>query len=244
MIAAVSEPVGLPKWRNILTSKSPPQNISLPHCIMTKIILAEDHALVREGLKLLLETLPGMHVVAETGNGAAVEALVRDLLPDLLLLDLDLPGCHGNEVATRIKAQFSSVKILVLTGSLSAESVGLALAAGVDGYILKHENTGDLLGAIRAVLAGRQYVSKSIAALFQENGADHHGAMPVLATPREQEIMCMIARGVSNQDIATILHISVFTVRTHRQNLMEKLSLRNAAEVTAYAVKHGFYTPA
>lgn len=210
---------------------------------MTKILLADDHALVREGLKLLIETEPGLEVVAETGDGAAVEALVRDLSPDLLLLDLDLPGCHGIEVATRIKAQFSTVKILVLTGSLGADSVGQALAAGVDGYILKHENTSDLLHAIRAVIAGRQYVSKSIAALFQENGPERHEGVAVVATPREQEIMCMIARGVSNQDIATILFISVFTVRKHRQNMMEKLSLRNAAEITAYAVKHGFYTP-
>lgn len=210
---------------------------------MIKILLAEDHALVREGLKLLIETEPGLQVIAETGDGAAVEGLVRKFSPDLLLLDLHLPGCHGYEVASRVKAQFSDVKILVLTGSLEPESVGQALAAGVDGYILKHEHTGDLLLAMRAVLSGRQYVSKSIADLFQANGPDRNGGSAVQATPREQKIMCMIARGVSNQDIATILFISVFTVRTHRQNLMEKLNLRNAAEVTAYAVKHGFYTP-
>lgn len=211
---------------------------------MKKILLAEDHALVREGLKLLIGTMPGLQVVADTGDGAAVEELVRVLSPDLLLLDLDLPGCHGHEVATRIKAQCSSVRILVLTGSVNAESVSLALAAGVDGYILKYENTGELLHAIGAVLEGRQYVSKTIAALFQENGAGQNDAKSQPATPRELEIMCLIARGVINQEIATLLHISVFTVRTHRQNLMEKLSLRNAAEITAYAVKHGFYTPA
>lgn len=211
---------------------------------MIKILLAEDHALVREGLKLLIETEPGLQVIAETGDGAAVEGLVHKFSPDLLLLDLDLPGCHGNEVAARVKRQSDAVKILVLTGSREPESIGQALAAGVDGYILKHEHAGDLLQAVRALLSGRQYVSKSIADLFQENGTDRNGGHAVPPTPREQEIMCMIAHGVSNQDIATILHISVFTVRTHRQNLMEKLCLHNAAEITAYTVKHGFYTPA
>lgn len=210
---------------------------------MIKILLAEDHALVREGLRLLIDTEPDLRVIAETGNGAAVEGLVRRLEPDLLLLDLDLPGCHGNEVAKRIKAEAGAVKILVLTASLEPESVGRALAAGVDGYILKQEHTSDLLQAVRAVLAGRKYVSRSIAALFQASEAERSFRPAVPATPREQEIMRMIALGMSDKDIAATLQISEFTVRTHRQSLLEKLRLSNAAEITAYAVKHGFYTP-
>ncbi len=208
---------------------------------MTRIVLAEDHVLVRQALKLLLTTSLGLDVVAETGDGSAVEALVRELKPELLVLDLDLPSCHGIEVAARIKAEVETVKILIVTGSLSAETVDRALAAGADGYVVKHEDSGELLQAIQTVLAGRQYISKAIASLFQRGAV--RGAPPPI-TPREREIIGLIAGGLANRDIADALGISPHTVRTHRQALMAKLDLRNAAEITAYAIKHGLYTPA
>ncbi|SFU52038.1 two component transcriptional regulator, LuxR family [Polaromonas sp. YR568] len=212
----------------------------------TRIILAEDHVLMRDGLKMLLSTQPGFEVVAETGDGKAVEALVRQLLPQLLLLDLGLPGLHGVDIASAIKAEFAeSVKVLVLTGDLQANSVRQALAAGADGYVHKSEDSAELLQAVHAVLAGRQYVSGNIAAAFLPKVARADGTGDVLvATPREREIMSLVARGLSNREIAELLAISVLTVRTHRQNLMEKFSLRNAAEITAYAVQRGYYTPA
>jgi DNA-binding NarL/FixJ family response regulator len=209
---------------------------------MTRILLAEDHFLVREGVKLLFSLEPDLEVVGETGDGAIVEQMVADIRPDLLLLDLHLPGCHGNEIAVRIKSRFDAVKILVLTGSLQADAVHQALAAGADGYVIKQEDGAELLQAVRAVLAGRQYVSKSIAAAFRQERA--HDAPAEQITPREQEILCLIARGLSNEVIAETLCRSLFTVRKHRQNLMDKLGLRNAAEITAYAIKHGFYEPA
>jgi DNA-binding NarL/FixJ family response regulator len=211
----------------------------------TRIILAEDHVLMRDGLKMLLSTQPGFEVVAETGDGKAVEALVRQLLPQLLLLDLGLPGLHGVDIASAIKAEFAdSVKVLVLTGDLQANSVREALAAGADGYVHKSEDSAELLQAVHAVLAGRQYVSSNIAAAFLPRVARAEGTGDALvATPREREIMSLVARGLSNREIAELLAISVLTVRTHRQNLMEKFSLRNAAEITAYAVQRGYYTP-
>jgi len=146
----------------------------------TTIVIADDHVLVREGLKMLLGAEPDLEVVADTGDGAAVEALVRRLSPTLLLLDLELPGKSGIEVAAAIKADASvACKVLVLTGNLKAETVSRALAAGADGYVVKSEDADELL------------------------------------------------RGV----------------RTHRQRLMEKLGLRNAAEITGYAVKLGLYDP-
>lgn len=205
---------------------------------MTTILIAEDHALVREGLKLLLSLEPDFEVVAETGDGAAVEQLVREFRPDLLLLDLDLPNCHGAKVAESIRAQFSAVRILVLTGSLQPESVRRALSAGADGYVLKREDSAELMQAIEAVLAGKQYVSKVIAAMFEQDSERGIGGFEA-ATPREHEIMCMIARGLSNEEIAVALNRSALTVRKHRQNLMDKFGLRNAAEITAYAIKHG-----
>jgi DNA-binding NarL/FixJ family response regulator len=208
---------------------------------ITRIVLAEDHVLVREGLKMLLSTHAGLQIVAETGDGRAVEGLVRMSNADLLVLDLGLPGMHGVEVAGAVKAAFADkVKVLVLTGDLSPASVRQALAAGADGYVHKSEDTSELVDAVAAVVAGRQYVSKRIAQVFHPAP----GGNTVVATPREQEIMSLVARGLANREIAELLEISLGTVRTHRQNFMEKFSLRNAAEITAYAVQQGYYNPA
>lgn len=219
------------------------------------IAIAEDHALVREGLKLLFSMEPGFVVVAETGDGNAVEGLMRQHSPALLVLDLDLPGKTGVEVAAALSARraadgegsapVAGPKVLVLTGDLRPESVGRALAAGANGYVLKSEDTGELLAAVRAVLAGREYVSPRIAQAFRSGAAaGNAGREPAASlTPRERETLSLVARGFSNNDIAELLAISVLTVRTHRQKLMEKLELRNAAEITAYAVKHGIYDP-
>jgi DNA-binding NarL/FixJ family response regulator len=210
----------------------------------TRIILAEDHVLMREGLKMLLSTQPGLEVVAETGDGRAVEALVRQHHPKLLLLDLGLPGLHGVDIAAALKAEFpESIKVLVLTGDLQPHSVQQALAAGADGYVHKSEDSAELLQAVHAVLAGRQYVSRNIAAVFRPQPL-HPDAVgdELVATPREREIMSLVARGLRSREIAELLSISVHTVRTHRKNLMEKFSLRNVAEITAYAVQHGYYT--
>jgi len=223
-----------------ITMTSTPSTIAT-----TRIILAEDHVLMRDGLKMLLGTQPGLEVVAETGDGMAVEALVRQFNPQLLLLDLGLPGQHGVKIAASIKAECSdTVKVLVLTGDLQADSVRQALAAGADGYVHKSEDSAELLQAVHAVLAGRQYVSSNIAAAFSPRArlVDSAGDS-LVATPREREIMSLVARGLSNREIAELLAISVLTVRTHRQNLMEKFSLRNAAEITAYAVQRGYYSP-
>ncbi len=142
-----------------------------------------------------------------------------------------------------------TTRVLVLTGNLKAQVVARALAVGADGYLLKNEDSDELLRAVRAVLAGGQYVSQAIAGAFQPHGggepapAGSKPAADAAITPREREILSLVARGLSNNDIAGLLAISVLTVRTHRQRLMEKLQLRNAAEITAYAVKQGFYDP-
>ncbi len=207
----------------------------------TTIVIADDHVLVREGLKMLLSSEPDVQVVADTGDGAAVEALVRELSPCLLVLDLELPGKGGLEIAAAIKADASlACKVLVLTGNLRAETVTRVLATGADGYVVKSEDAAELMSAVRTVLSGKAYVSKQIAGAFAD-GAGAFAATPI--TPREREVLSLVARGYSNNDIAGLLGISVLTVRTHRQRLMEKLGLRNAAEITAYAVKLGLYDP-
>jgi DNA-binding NarL/FixJ family response regulator len=212
-----------------------------PH---TTIVIADDHVLVREGLKMLLSAEPDLQVVADTGNGAAVEALVRELAPTLLVLDLELPGKSGIDIAAAIKADASlACKVLVLTGNLKTETVARALAAGADGYVVKSEDAAELLTAVRTVLAGHGYVSKQIAGAFAAGAASGPAAAATQITPREKEVLSLVARGYGNNDIAGLMKISVLTVRTHRQRLMEKLGLRNAAEITAYAVKLGLYDP-
>lgn len=202
---------------------------------MKRIVLAEDHAIIRDGMKLLLMTRSHWHVVGETGDGRMVGQIVRDTNADLLLLDLDLPGCPGIELARQIKAQSPQTSILVVTGNQSTAAVRSAMTAGVDGYLLKHEHGDELLHAISLVLSGIRYVSKALAHALEIADGD---AAPAI-TVREKEILVLIANGHSSQDIAEKLNLSVLTVRKHRQNLMSKLSLHNVAEVTAYAIRDG-----
>ncbi|RQR55766.1 DNA-binding response regulator [Burkholderia sp. Bp9140] len=202
---------------------------------MKKIVLAEDHAIIRDGLKLLLKTRANWTVVGETGDGRMVDQLVRDTQADLLLLDLDLPGVPGIDLAKRIKAQSPQTRILVVTGSQNPATVRAAVAIGVDGYMLKHEDGDELMRAVSLVLSGIRYVSDSLAHVLENTGGS---AVPPV-TAREKEILVLIANGHSSKEIAIKLNLSVLTVRKHRQNLMSKLSLHNVAEVIAYALRDG-----
>lgn len=202
---------------------------------MKRIVLAEDHAIIRDGLKLLLMTRNNWCVAGETGDGRMVSQIVRDTQADLLLLDLDLPGFTGIELAQQIKSQSPQTRILVVTGSQNPSTVRSAMAAGVDGYMLKHEDGEELLHAISLVLSGIRYVSKALAHALEIAGNDAASTI----TAREKEILVLIASGHSSQDIAERLNVSVLTVRKHRQNLMSKLSLHNVAELTAYAIRDG-----
>ncbi|WP_207003528.1 response regulator [Trinickia mobilis] len=202
---------------------------------MKRIVLVDDHAMIRDGLRLLLTTRADWLVVGETGDGRMVCDVLRDTQADLLLLDLELPGCHGTQLAQQIKAEFPEIKILVLTGNAHAATVRAAMAAGADAYMLKHEDGDELLCAISLVLSGIRYVSKTLARALEVE--DEATVAPI--TAREKEILALVANGYSSQQIADKLNLSVLTVRKHRQNLMSKLSLRNVAEVTAYAIRDG-----
>ncbi|EJL81390.1 response regulator containing a CheY-like receiver domain and an HTH DNA-binding domain [Polaromonas sp. CF318] len=199
---------------------------------------------MRDGLRMLLSGQAGFEVVAETGDAEAVALLVRRFLPQLVLLDMDLDA-QGLEIVSAIKAGFDgAVKVLLLTGELQPGALRRALLADADGYAHKSEDGDALLRAVQAVLAGRQHVSRGIAAVFLPSSLRRDAAGEALAaTPREREIMSLVAHGLSNREIAKLLAISVLTVRTHRQNLMEKFRLHNAAEITACAVRRGYYTP-
>lgn len=204
---------------------------------------------MRDGLRMLLSRQDGFEVVAETDDVAAVVPLVNLLLPvpQLVLLDLGLGlDAQGLNIVSAVKAGFGgTVKVLVLTAELRPAALRQALLADADGYAHKSEDGVELMRAVQAVLAGRQHVSRGIAAVFLPRSLRRDAAGEALAaTPREREIMLLVAHGLGNREIAKLLAISVFTVRTHRQNLMEKFRLHNAAEITAYAVQRGYYIPA
>jgi DNA-binding NarL/FixJ family response regulator len=208
---------------------------------LIKVVVAEDHALVRQGISMLLGARGGFNLVAETALGSEVEILVQFHRPDLLLLDLALSDSSGIEVARKVKRVAPQTRILVVTGNVYPGSVANAFAAGADGFVLKHEDGLELLEAIRTVLSGRRYISPQVtkalgtSATKQAQNADTSQSL----TLREQQIVRMIAKGGSNQEIADALHISVLTARKHRQNVMLKLGLHNGAEIAAYAMTSG-----
>lgn len=207
-----------------------------------RILLAEDHALVREGIRLLLGVHPDFAIAGEAADGETAVRLALELAPDVVVLDLELPKLHGIEVARRIKAANEAVKILVLTASLDGQAVRAALAAGADAYVVKQEDSGEFIAALRTVMAGGTHVSAGIGRAF----APAPGAKAALVerlTARELEIVRLIAAGHSSQEIAEHLAISVPTVRKHRENLMRKLDLHNAAEVAAFAIRNALCGP-
>ena len=197
------------------------------------VLIAEDHTLVREGLKMLLSLDPALEVTGDTGNGAHVLALVERLRPDLLLLDLDLPNGHGVDIAREVKNGFPDTRILILTGSLNPAAIRRALAAGADGYVVKHEDSQELQRAIPAVLRGLCYISPAVAEVANTVKPTSSGL-----TPRQLEIIAHLVQGRSSQDIAAMLSLSVHTVRTHRQNIMERLDVHNTAELTVWAMRN------
>jgi DNA-binding NarL/FixJ family response regulator len=204
-----------------------------------RIVLADDHQMVREGMRMLLSLENDVAIVGEAGDGESAVRLTRELEPDVLVLDFMLPDFDGAEVMRRVRADFPEVRVLFVTGSLQRDTVRYALGCGAEGYVLKQSGTEELLTALRAVVQGDEYVSPAIAKAFEP--VPEAGSEPL--TAREAQILSMIAAGERNQVIADKLFISLPTVRKHRENLMRKLDLHNAAELTAFAIKAGLHSP-
>lgn len=209
---------------------------------MIKVILAEDHLLVRQGLALLLQTSGDFTVVAETDLGQEVPSLLSLHRPDLLLLDLALRDGPSLELTRAARRAYRDLKIMVITGNAFHGAAMQALAAGADGFLLKQDHGDELLVGIRTVLAGHTYITPSIsrdAPSHPQADTSPSAASEFNLTAREQQIMRLIANGMTNPEVASALHISVLTARKHRQNLMNKLNLHNSAEITAYAIRSG-----
>jgi RNA polymerase sigma factor (sigma-70 family) len=208
------------------------------------IVIAEDHVILREGLKSLLSSHPDLKVVGEAGDGLEAIRSVQKHFPDLVLMDLSMPRMTGLDAIKEVKRVSPQTKIVVLTIHSEEEYIVAALRAGADGYILKEGSSNELLTAIRHVLGGRRYLTPSISTtiidcfLQRKEGSGIRSAWETL-TQREKEVLKLVAEGYSNKEIAEFLCISVKTVEKHRSNLMAKLGVHNAVALTAWAAEKG-----
>lgn len=204
-----------------------------------RILIADDHLVVRKGIRTLLLTEPDLAVVGEAVDGVEAAALYRTLLPDVLLLDLQMPRQGGLEVIVELKQDFPNVHILVLTSS-SDEAVTLtAIQSGALGYLMKDSTPEELVEAIHAVHNGRPFLQPSVAFKFMQTMKRPSTILEEPLTDRERDILRHVARGLSNQDIADLLIISERTVRTHISHILDKLNLENRTQAALYALRHG-----
>jgi two-component system response regulator NreC len=212
-----------------------------------RIVLVDDHELLREGLRVRLSREPGMEVVGEAGSAKETHAIIEKTRPDLVVLDLGLPDKSGIEVTAEIRAARPAMKIIVLTGN-STESVARdAIRAGADGFIRKEDAAGELVRAIPVVLAGQSYLSPTAVtavarALRQPAAASAAANVPLLAK-REQEVLRILAEGRSYKEIASRMNVSVRTVETYRARLVRKLGFGTRAELVRCAVRLGLIKP-
>ncbi|WP_164013076.1 response regulator [Pyxidicoccus trucidator] len=209
-----------------------------------RVVLTDDHQLVRAGLRALLDTFGDIEVLAECGDGQAALALTDRLQPDVLLLDISLPGLNGIEVARRVPKVSPSTRVLVLSMHTAAEYVAQALRAGVAGYLVKDAAVAELKVALEAVRQGRTYlspaVSQSVVEGFLRVTEEAPAARPLdLLTPRQREVLQLIAEGHATRAIAERLRVSVKTVEAHRAQLMERLDIRDVPALVRLAVWHG-----
>lgn len=212
-----------------------------------RIVLAEDHTILREGLRMLLSSHTDLEVVGEAADGRDAIRCVEDTAPDLVLLDLSMPRMDGMDAIREIRKRSPATKILALTVHKAEEYVLSALQAGADGYALKDATHGELVTAIRSVLSGKRYLSPGVSEKVIEGYLAGRRAQEARSpwdsiTPREREVLKLIAEGHKNKEIADILCISVKTVEKHRANIMEKLDLHNVSDLTAYAIERGIVT--
>jgi DNA-binding NarL/FixJ family response regulator len=212
-----------------------------------RIVIAEDHTILREGLKALLSLNIELVVVGEAQDGREAVRIASELKPDLVLMDLSMPRMNGIEAIKEIKKQHPEIKIIVFTVYKTEEYVLASLQAGADGYILKEANYAEFLIAIKNVLMGKHYLSAEISGKVIEGylkGQQDHAPLTVwdTLTSREREILKLVGEGYKNREIADDLCISMKTVEKHRENLMKKLDLHTASALTSYAIEKGLVT--
>lgn len=214
-----------------------------------RIFLADDHPIVRDGLRAVLATHADLKLIGETGDGLQVLPLVAQLQPDVLILDLMLPGQSGLEIAFELRQRASGTRIVILSAYADEAYVAEALRVGAAGYVLKKSAASELVAAIRAAAAGQVYISSQ---LSREALALHMlptSTKPPIAdalltlTPRERQVFSLLAKGLTNGQVAAHLHIGQRTVETYRANIMHKLNLRTTADLVRLALQRGLILP-
>jgi len=212
-----------------------------------RIVIAEDHTILREGLRALLSSAPDLEVIGEAENGRAAIQCAENMEPDLILMDLSMPRMTGMDAIREIKKRVPDTKILALTVHKDEEYILATLQAGADGYVLKDATHTELMTAIKTVLRGKRYLSPEVSEKVIEGYLEGRKTLkPKSAwdtvTQRERETLKLIAEGHKNREIADYLCISVKTVDTHRTNLMKKLDIHSVASLTAFAIEKGLVT--
>jgi DNA-binding NarL/FixJ family response regulator len=206
-----------------------------------RVLIAEDHGTVREGMRLLLDSQPDMEVVGLAADGREALRLARELLPDVALMDISMPGVDGLQATLGLRDACPQVRVLALTRHADYGFLTEMLRAGACGYVLKQSSSADLLGAVRAVAAGQNYLDPSVTGKLV---GGHAGKSPEAGaesvSEREEEVLRMISRGHSNKEIAARLSLSVKTVEAHKTNAMRKLGLGGRTDIVDYAIFRGW----
>jgi DNA-binding NarL/FixJ family response regulator len=209
-----------------------------------RIIIADDHEIMREGLKSLIQKEKGMEVVAEADNGAETVTLASEAAAHIVVMDVAMPGLNGIEATRKIIKDNPNIKVVALSGHANKNFVREMLSAGASAYVLKQHAYEELLRAVRVVIKGKKYLSPEIARGVVDDYIELTAAISdnpafVVLTDREREVLQQIAEGKTTKEIAFDLGVSVKTVETHRRNIMEKLDLHSVAELTKYAIREG-----
>ena len=221
-----------------------PEDLSAdPPGEIVRVVLADDHPVVREGLKLLVDSQPDMRVVGEAADGEAAWRAAKELAPDVLVMDLSMPVLGGAEATERVRRDCPGVRVLALTVHEERPYLARLLRAGASGYVLKRAAAAELVRAVRTVAAGGTYIDPALAGTVVEGFLDaQEGAQPSqdALSEREREVLLRIARGFSNKEIAAALGLSVKTVETYKARVAEKLGLRTRVDIVRYAARRGW----
>ena len=210
-----------------------------------RVIIVDDHVMFRQGVKRMLLERPDIEVVGEAGDGLELMSLLKSVVPDIIILDISLPKLRGIEAIPHIRACCPQTRVLMLTMHRDIEFLHQAVAAGADGYLLKEDAEKELFSAIEVIRGGNKYVSPLLAGEMADVWSDIYRGKrksPITEplTPREREVLKLIAEGKSNREISSLLFISIHTVVRHRAKLMDKLKLKNTVELVKYAMQKGY----
>lgn len=208
-----------------------------------QVVLADDHALFRGGVRRILEEIPGVAVVGEAGDGLALLEILKNITPDLVVLDISMPHLRGLEAIREIKKLVPSTAVLMLTMHKETDYLSEALRAGASGYLLKQEADPELINAVKTIQSGRTYLSPNLSDLVPDLLRRRHepgGVLKEILTHREREVLKLLADGKTSKEIADLLYISLRTVQNHRANIMRKLNFKRTTDLVKYALQKGY----